>query len=125
VTTDLPEAGKYDELRYKGWNDGMLNHGTSSVVNKNSAFQTYFMGKDFFSMKIPAAFQAAATASTNSKDYDPKLVQAAFKMRRRLYSYAEQVQCCFYRKGTNDPDADSYGFLSFRFRNVWIEKSAR
>ncbi len=128
VTTDLPEAGRYTDLRSKGWNDGMLNHGTSSAVNKNTVFQTSFMGMDFVSLKIPAAFKEAATASTNSKDYDPKLVQAAFKILSddvTVIPYAEQVQCCFYRKGVNDPDADSFGFLSLHFKNMWIEKSAR
>jgi peptide/nickel transport system substrate-binding protein len=130
VITDYPEAGKYTDLRYKGWNDGMLNHGTSSSVNKNQVFQSSFMGTgaDFFSLKIPAAFKDAATASMNAKVYDPKLVQAAFKILSddmTVVPYAEQVQVCFYRKGFNDPDADAYGFLQFRFRNSWIEKSVR
>jgi len=128
VTTDFPEAGKYSELRTKGWNDGMLNHATAAAGNKNSVFQTNFMGLDFVSCKIPDTFKTAATASMNSREYDPKLVQAAFKI---LYDdvtvvpYAEQVQCCFYRKGANDPDADLYGTLLPHWKNVWVAKSAR
>jgi len=73
----------------------------AATVNKNSVFQTYFMGLDFVSLKIPAAFTAAANASINSKAYDPKLVQAAFKALCddvTVIPYAEQVQCYFYQK---------------------------
>jgi len=128
VTTDFPEAGKYTDLRYKGWNDGALNHGTASSVNKNQVFLSSFMGSDFFSMQIPAGFKDAATASMNAKVYDPKLVQAAFKILSddmTVVPYAEQVQVCFYRNDVHDPDADIFGFLQFRFRNAWMEKSAR
>jgi ABC-type transport system substrate-binding protein len=128
VTTDIPEAGKYSDMRSKGWNDGLLNHGTAGAVNKNTVFQTYFMGKDLVSTKIPAGFQEAANASINSKDYDPKLIQAAFKILSddvTVIPYAEQVGCCFYRKGANDPDADAFGFLALHYKNMWLDKSAR
>jgi len=128
VTSDYPEAGKYTELRYQGWKNGMLNQGSTSVGNKNTVFQTYFMGMDLASCKIPGDFKVAATASLNSNDYNPKLVQAAFKI---LYDdvtvipYVEQIQCFSYQKGANDPDADLYGSLLPHFENVWVDKSVR
>ncbi|HTY82097.1 MAG TPA: ABC transporter substrate-binding protein [Dehalococcoidales bacterium] len=128
ITTDMPDAGRYSDMRAKGWNDGLLNHGTAAAGNKNSLFQSTFMGKDFVSCKIPDAFITAATASINSKNYDPKLVQAAFKILSddvTVIPYAEQVQCCFYRKGTNDPDAALFGTLLPHWKNLWIDKSAR
>jgi ABC-type transport system substrate-binding protein len=128
VSTDLPEAGRYDALRSQGWNDGMLNHGSAQAGNKNSVFQTYFSGKDFVSMKIPASFATAANISMTSKVYDPKLVQAAIKILSddvTVIPYVEQVQCCCYRKGTNDPDAGTFGFLLPHWKNLWEEKSAR
>ncbi len=128
VTTDTPESGRYTSLRSQGWNDGLLNHGTAAAVNKNSVFQTYFMGLDFVSMKVPAAFTAAATASISSKAYDPKLVQAAFKALSddvTVIPYAEQVQCCFYQKGAHNPDSATFGNLLPHWKSLWLDKSAQ
>ena len=128
VTTDSPESGRYTDLRSKGWNDGLLNHGSAASVNKNSVFQTYFMGLDFVSLKIPDTFKAAATASINSKAYDPKLVQAAFKVLCddvTVIPYAEQVQCCFYQKGAHNPDSVTFGNLLPHWKSLWLDKSAR
>ncbi len=42
-----------------------------------------------------------------------------------LIPYLEQTQIAFYKKGFNDPDADTFGLVWPNFTDVWIDKSAR
>ena len=39
--------------------------------------------------------------------------------------YLEQTQIAFYKKGSNDPDADAYGLMWPLFVDCYIDKSAR
>jgi peptide/nickel transport system substrate-binding protein len=41
ISTDFPEAGAYDNLRYNGWSDGLLNHGLSTFADHNQVFTFY------------------------------------------------------------------------------------
>jgi ABC-type transport system substrate-binding protein len=128
VTTDYPEAGKYDDLRYKGWNDGLLNHGLITYSNKNSALQVYFLGSGFVSLKMPVGYTEGYTATMTSKEYTPALIQAVFHLMyddMTIIPYTEQIQIAFYRKGVNDPDADTRGIAWPVFKDVYIDKSAR
>jgi ABC-type transport system substrate-binding protein len=128
VATDFPEAGKYDDLRYKGWNDGCLVHGLATFPNHNQVYTFYFVPTVFPSMKRPNGFQQAFDASLGSKEVDPKLIQAAFQLMyddMTIIPFAEQIQIAFYKKGANDADADTYGLLWPRFRNCSMDKSAR
>jgi hypothetical protein len=128
VTTDNPEAGKYDDLRYKGWNDGLLNHGFITMSNKNSTFTTYFSGTGFVSLKMPAGFKEGVDASLSAKEFDPKLVQAVVQLLyddQTVICYTEQIQIAFYRKGVHDPTTDEVGIAWPRFKDVYIDKSAR
>ena len=128
VTTDFPEAGRYDDLRFNGWNDGILNHVIGTGSNHNGAFTSYFGTSQFVSCKKPDGFQQGVNASLAAKVYDPKLVQAVVQLMyddMTVIPYLEQTQIQFYKKGTNDPDADTFGLMWPVFQDCWIDKSAR
>jgi ABC-type transport system substrate-binding protein len=128
VTTDYPEAGKYDDLRYKGWNDGLLGHGLINYANHNQGWVVYFGSTMFVSMKKPNGWQQAVDASLASKEVDPKLMQTVVQIMQddmTVIPYTEQIQVAFYRKGVNDPDADTYGLVWPVFKDCYIDKSAR
>jgi ABC-type transport system substrate-binding protein len=128
ITIDIPTAGKYDDLRYKGWNDGLLGHGLITMSNKNSTLTTYFGGTGFVSLKMPAGFKEGMEASLAAKDYNPKLMQAVLQLMyddQTVIAYTEQIQIAFYRKGVHDPGADELGIAWPRFKDVYIDKSAQ
>jgi peptide/nickel transport system substrate-binding protein len=79
VTTDFPEAGKYDDLRFNGW-DGMLGHGLANFSNHNQEFTFYFASTVFPTLKRPAGWQQGVDASLASKEVDPKLIQAVLQI---------------------------------------------
>ncbi|MGD0795283.1 MAG: ABC transporter substrate-binding protein [Dehalococcoidales bacterium] len=128
VTTDFPEAGKYDDLRYKGWNDGLLNHGIIAMDNKNQALNLYFSGTGFVTLKMPAGFQEGFTASLNSKDYDPKLVQTVLQLMyddMTVIPYIELQNTAFEQKGVHNPGGDVYNATYQEYQSIWLDKSAR
>jgi ABC-type transport system substrate-binding protein len=128
ITIDIPTAGKYDDLRYKGWNNAILGHGLITMSNKNSTLTTYFGGTGFVSLKMPAGFKEGMEASLNAKDYNPKLMQACLQLiydDQTVIAYTEQIQIAFYRKGVHDPGADELGIAWPRFKDVYIDKSAQ
>jgi peptide/nickel transport system substrate-binding protein len=125
---DVPTAGKYDDLRYKGWNDGLLGHGLITMSNKNSCFTTYFAGTGFVSLKMPVGYQEGVNTSLASKDYDPALVRTVIQIMyddMTVIPYTEQIQISFYQKGVHDPNTKEIGIAWPRFKDVWMEKSAR
>jgi peptide/nickel transport system substrate-binding protein len=128
VTTDFPEAGKYDDLRTKGWSDGLLNHALGTGSNHNGAFTSYLGSTQFVSLKRPNGFQQGVDVSLAAKVYDPKLVQAVIQLLyddMTVIPYLEQTQISFYQKGANDADADTYGLMWPIFKDCWLDKSAR
>jgi len=42
-----------------------------------------------------------------------------------IICYTEQIQIAFYRKGVHDPTTDEVGIAWPRFKDVYIDKSAR
>jgi peptide/nickel transport system substrate-binding protein len=105
VTTDFPTSGKYDNLRYKGWNDGLLGHYLASYDNKNQSLILYFSGTGFVSLKMPLGFEEGYKASLTSRDYDPKLVQAVLQLLyddMTVIPYMEIQQTTFYRNGVHN-----------------------
>jgi peptide/nickel transport system substrate-binding protein len=128
ITIDIPTAGKYDDLRYKGWSNAILGHGLITMSNKNSTLTTYFGGTGFVSLKMPAGFKEGMEASLAAKTYDPKLMQACLQLiydDQTVIAYTEQIQIAFYRKGVHDPGADELGIAWPRFKDVYIDKSAQ
>jgi peptide/nickel transport system substrate-binding protein len=128
VTTDFPEAGKYDDLRYKGWNDGLMGHALAVGDNKGANIAMYFQSLMFPSVAKPAGWQAGMDAALGSKEYDPKLVQAVIQImydNMMLIPYLEETKAAFYQKGVHDDGADSYSLINFVSQYAWLEKSAR
>jgi peptide/nickel transport system substrate-binding protein len=128
VTTDYPEAGKYDDYRYKGWNDGCLSHGLVGGDNKNSSLSLYFSGTGFVSLKFPAGFQEGYAASLGSVEYDPSLVQAVFQLMyddMTVIPYIEVETTAFEQKGVHNPGGDIYTAMYQDYQTIWIDKSAR
>ena len=128
ITTDFPEAGAYDNLRYGGWSDGLMNHGYINSANHNSLFTFYFIGTMFPSMKLPNGAIDGINASLFSPQVDPKKLQAVLQLLyddMTVVPYLQQTQIKFYKKGSNDPLADQYGLVWPVFSDCWIDKSAR
>jgi len=128
ITTDYPEAGQYDDMRYKGWSDGCLGHGLINYANHNSDWTVYFGPTMFPSMKRPTGWQEAVNASLASKEVDPKLMQQVVQIMAddmTVIPYTEQIQIAFYKKGVHDPMADSYGLVWPIFKECYVDKSAR
>jgi peptide/nickel transport system substrate-binding protein len=128
VTTDYPEAGKYDDYRYKGWSDGCLSHGIVGADNKNTSLSLYFSGTGFVSLKMPAGFQEGYKATLGSRDYDPSLVKQVFQIMyddMTVIPYIDVQTTAFEQKGVHNPGADVYAAMYQEFQNLWLEKSAR
>jgi ABC-type transport system substrate-binding protein len=128
ISTDFPEAGAYDNLRYNGWSDGLLNHGLSTFADHNQVFTFYFMGTMFPSMKRPNGFVEGVNVSLATPQVDPAKIQAVLQLLyddMTVIPYLEQTQIAFYKKGANDPDADAFGLAWPIFRDCYIDKSAR
>ncbi len=128
ITTDFPEAGAYDNLRYNGWTDGLLNHGVANFANHNQVFTFYFTGTMFPSMKRPNGFTEGVNASLATPQVDPAKIQAVLQLLyddMTVIPYVEQTQIAFYKKGSNDPDADTYGLMWPIFQDCYIDKSAQ
>jgi peptide/nickel transport system substrate-binding protein len=128
VTTDYPEAGKYDDLRYKGWSDGMLSHGVVGADNKNSSISLYFSGTGFVSLKMPIGFLEGANASRSSVLYDSKLVQACWQLLyddMTVVPYIETQTTTFEQKGFHNPGIEIYALMYPDYQTMWLDKSAR
>jgi peptide/nickel transport system substrate-binding protein len=128
TSTDFPESGAYDNLRYNGWSDGLLNHGVATFADHNQVFTFYLLGTMFPSMKRPNGFVEGVNASLATPQVDPAKIQAALQIlydNMTVIPYLEQTQIAFYKKGSNDPDADAYGLMWPLFVDCYIDKSAR
>jgi ABC-type transport system substrate-binding protein len=129
VTTDYPEAGKYDDYRYKGWSDGCLSHGIVGGDNKNSQLSLYFSGTGFVSLKLPAGFQQGYNASLTSVQYDPSLVKEVWQLMyddMTVVPYIEVETTAFEQKGMHNPAWDVYNVAMYPdYQTIWLDKSAR
>jgi len=128
MTTDYPEAGKYDDLRYKGWNDGTLSHGIVGGDNKNSQLSLYFSGTGFVSLKMPTGFTEGYNASLNSVQYDPSKVKLVFQLLyddMTVIPYIEVETTTFEQKGFHNPGADVYIAMYQEYQSMWFDKNAR
>jgi peptide/nickel transport system substrate-binding protein len=128
IATDFPESGAYDNLRYNGWSDGLLNHSFANFADHNQVFTFYLMGTMFPSLKRPNGFTEGANASLATPQVDPQKIQAVLQLlydNMTVIPYVQQNQTAFYKKGSNDTDADNFGLTWPLFVDCWIDKSAR
>jgi peptide/nickel transport system substrate-binding protein len=128
VTTDFPEAGKYEELRYGGWNDGLMGHGIAGFDNKNQTWSFYFMGLQFPSVKKPVGWTEAAEASLASDEVDPKLVQAVIQIMHdnvMTIPYMEETAVAFFQEGVHDPNIEVFPLLTIVYQDIWLDPDLR
>jgi peptide/nickel transport system substrate-binding protein len=105
VEQDFPEAGKYSEYRFGGWNDAMMAHALGAMENLNSTFTFYFVGMQFPSVQKPAGWQEAYDAALSSETVDPVKTQALVKLMHddvMVIPYLEETAIAFIQKGVND-----------------------
>jgi peptide/nickel transport system substrate-binding protein len=120
-------AAKYDEIRYAGWNNGLMNHSLLNYSNY-AGFGTYFTGLQFPSVKLPAGYIEGADAMVATKEPQKELIQA---LMRIIYDdvmvipYMEQTKICFLGKGVHNDDKKLFSLTGMSVSNAWLEPSAR
>lgn len=105
VEPDFPEAGKYTEYRFGGWNDAMMAHAFASMENINSSFSFYFGGTQFPSVKKPQGWQEAYDAAISSLQVDPEKTRALVKIMHdnvMVIPYLEETAVAFIHEGVYD-----------------------
>ncbi len=105
VEQDFPEAGRYTELRFGGWDDGMMAHALGAMENLNSTFTFYFGGVQFPSVQKPVGWQEAYDAALSSEAVDPVKTQALVKLMHddvMVIPYMEETAVAFIQKGVHD-----------------------
>jgi peptide/nickel transport system substrate-binding protein len=128
VTVDSPEGGKYDDLRYKGWSDGLLNHALASYENYSGIASYWLSGTMFPSVKKPAGFVEGCATMTASKEPDKNLIQAVVRLMHddeMVIPYMEESRVTFFQKGVHNEGVTEYSMMSFISQTAWLEKSAR
>jgi peptide/nickel transport system substrate-binding protein len=128
IEIDIPTSARFEELRYGGWQDGLLHMGVSNLSNPNQTFIFYFMSLMLPSVKRPAGFTEGVNASLATPEVDPtkvKLITQILYDDMTLIPYTEAISVSFYKKGSNDPSTEGYGVSWPRFEQCWIDKSAR
>jgi peptide/nickel transport system substrate-binding protein len=128
VKAEFPEAGKYEEYRFKGWTNAMLGHGFAVFENINSSFNLYFGGPQFPSMKKPAGWKNSFEAALNSINVDPAKEQALIKVIHddvMVIPYLEETATTIYQKGFHRPGIDQYWVTTFAEDQVWLEPKLR
>jgi peptide/nickel transport system substrate-binding protein len=125
---DFPEAGKYTEYRFNGWNNAMLGHGLAAFDNLNTTWYFYFLGIAFPSLYKSDDFKTAADASLASETIDPALVQAVIQVMHdevMVIPYLEEVVITFYQDGVHDPGIREYMATNFIADLAWLEPDQR
>ena len=105
VEPDFPEAGKYSEYRFGGWNNAMMAHALAAMENINSGFSFYFGGIQFPSVQKPAGWQEAYDAAISSETVDPVKTQALVKLMHdevMIITYLEETAVAFIHDGVHD-----------------------
>lgn len=128
TTPSFPEAGKYTEYRFGGWNNAMLGHGLGNFDNLNSVWDFYFGATSFPSVKKSAEWRAAADASLASPEVDPALVQAVFKIMHEelmVIPYLEETVMMFQNPGAHNEGVKYAAQTQFWSHIAWLEPEAR
>jgi peptide/nickel transport system substrate-binding protein len=120
-------SAKYDELRYSGWNNGVMNHALLNYSNYGG-MGVFFTGLQFPSVKLPAGYVEGSDAAATSKEPQNELIQA---LMRIIYDdvmvvpYMEETKICFLGKGVHNDDKQTFNLTNMTVVNAWLEPSAR
>jgi len=125
VDADFPEAGRYTEYRFSGWNNAMMGHAMASFENMNSGFGFYFGGVQFPSVKFPEGWDEAHDKALSSTYVDPVKTQALVRLMHEdvmVIPYLEEVAVEFFQKGIHDHGIlTSGGLFNWYPENTWLD----
>jgi peptide/nickel transport system substrate-binding protein len=127
ISVESTTAAKYDELRYAGWNNGLMNHALLNYSNFAS-MGTYFGGLQFPSVKIPAGYFEGADAMAATVEPQKELIQAMVQLMHddvMVIPYMEETKICFLGKGVHNDDKELLNLTNMSVVNAWLEPSAR
>jgi peptide/nickel transport system substrate-binding protein len=105
VEPDFPEAGKYSEYRFDGWNNALMAHALGAMENMNSTFSFYFGGIQFPSVQKPEGWQEVYDAALYSETVDPVKTRAIAKLMHddvMVIPYMEETAVAFIHEGVHD-----------------------
>jgi peptide/nickel transport system substrate-binding protein len=129
VEPDFPEAGKYSEYRFNGWNDSMMAHALGAMENMNSTFSFYFGGIQFPSVQKPEGWQEVYDAALSSETVDPVKTRALAKLIHddvMVIPYLEETAVAFIHEGVHDSGhlKDSLTTVT-EFELTWLDPELR
>ena len=127
IEVETPTAGKYDEYRYAGWHNALMNHALANYSNYSSMGQ-YWTGLQFPSVKLPAGFTEGDRAAATSKEPQKELIQALVRIMYddvMVIPYIEETKISFLGKGVHNDDKALFDLTYMLVTNAWLEPSAR
>jgi peptide/nickel transport system substrate-binding protein len=125
---EVPEAARYADLRFNGWNNGFMAHGLASGQNLNEWLNLYLNGVQFPSLKKSDGFGDALKASMSAKTLDATKLQAVLKViadDEMVIPYAEEVAITFMQKGVNDTGMLKYSLDTWTPEDAWLTPTPR
>ena len=129
VEPDFPEAGKYSEYRFDGWNNALMAHALGAMENMNSTFSFYFGGIQFPSVQKPEGWQEVYDAALDSETVDPVKTRALAKLMHddvMVIPYMEETAVAFIHEGVHDSGhlKDSLTTVT-EFEITWLDPELR
>jgi peptide/nickel transport system substrate-binding protein len=127
VTTQYPEAGAYQKMRFEGW-EGMLCQAMFGTQNLNRPMQMYFDGKQFPDLKRPDGFHELMNASYATPEYSPAKLQAVLQLLnddQTVIPLLEEVAIDFYHKGAHDLHLLEFSAEQWEFEDAWLDPDLR
>jgi len=127
VTTNYPEAGAYQQLRFEGW-EGMMGHAIFATQNLNLPIEMYFDGRQFPNLKRPSGLREALDASYYSPSYDPAKMQAIIQLIHddvMVIPYLEEVAIDFVQTGVYDMHLLEYSLDDWVYEDAWLDPDLR
>ena len=127
--SDFPEAGRYTELRFGGWNDGMMAHAMASFdENMFRGFSFYFGSTQFPSVQKPDGWSEAYYDALYSSSVDPLKVQKLVKLmydETMVIPYLEETAVQFFQMGVHDTGMLEASLFVWYPENTWLDPDLR
>ena len=105
ISTETTTAAKYDEIRYAGWHNGVMNHALLNYSNY-AGMGTFWGQLQFPSVKLPTGYTEGADAMVRSKEPQNDLIQAVVQLMYddvMVIPYMEQTKIAFLKKAYTIP----------------------
>jgi len=127
TTTETTTAAKYDEIRYAGWHNGVMNHALLNYSNY-AGMGTFWGGLQFPSVKLPTGYTEGADAMARSKEPQNDLIQAVVQLMYddvMVIPYMEQTKIAFLNKGVHNPGKKTYSLTNMDVNDAWLDPISR